>query len=92
MNIYNRTGGTVTQVSLKNNKTKDQSSVDLIQDGVSICLSVSIQADISAGAPDLTLSYTDANASQWSQTLAVTGTAADVTLQKEGQVNGAPKD
>lgn len=92
MNNHNRAGGTVTQVSLKNNKTKDQSSVDLIQDGVSICLSVSIPADISAGAPDLTLSYTDANASPWSQTLAVTGTAADVTLQKEGQVNGAPKD
>ena len=90
-NIYNRAGGDVTEVSVKDNASKEESKAGRIADGSNIGLSVTATLD-GDNNPNLSLSYTDADGSQYTQTLAAATKTTDVTLQAGGTVEyGAPE-
>ena len=92
VNVYNRTGGNVTKVVLKDNKTGESFETAKIQDGAKVGMSINTTAEAKTGMPDLALSYTDAKGNSFEQTLIMNGKTMDVTFQESGIVTGAPKD
>ena len=81
--IFNGTGGDVTQVAVKDNKTGEQAASGKIGDGDKIGLSINAVID-DAGNPDLTFSYTDAEGAAHTEQIAQK--KAELTLQGDGSV------